>query len=114
MRDMKEQYRQQGRREDYVKVEEKAVVPSTYFGKSSGANEHESGDGHCPKYNVPIPNPLEEEVHLDVKVQVHCCMDGEERDEYSSKKPMVGVEFLMGHASQILNRTPRFGSKQIV
>ena len=89
-----------------MKVEEKTVVPITYLGKSGGANEHESGDGGQPKYHVSILDPLEQEVQLDVRIQIHRCMYGEKRDEYSPEDTMVGVELLMGHTSQILNRTP--------
>ena len=105
---------EKGDREDYVEVEEEAVRPVADFGEGGGSDYEEDGYTCQPEDYVSVLDALEEEVGLDVKVQVHSCVDGEECDDDSAEEAMVRVEFFVGHARQVLNWAPGFGGQKVV
>lgn len=97
-----------------MKNEEKAIGIGSNFRHGGRANNEKSGDCEETKDDIAIQNSFAEKGESYEKVQVHGCMNEEKSNNNSTKEPVVGIEFFVRHASEVLNWTPGFRGKEVV
>ena len=65
------------------------------FRQGCRANGQKHGDCKKTQNDVAISDSFGKQGRLDVKVQIHRCMDGEECDENATENAVIRVEFFV-------------------
>ena len=113
--DVEVEEREDGEGEGDVEGVEDAVGVVADVGEDRGADEHEAGDGSDAELHVGVSDPFGQEAHLQVEIQVECGVGGEECGEDVAEGAVVGVEFFVGEACEVLDGVVGgFGGEKVV